>query len=162
MTEQPAAPSSPLAGLRDRLEAQQSKLFKDLPVPRWAERMGIDAVVRFKPIPLKLIQAQQKWASKSRDEDAALLANARILVEACLGVYYRDNNGELHSFNPDGDPPRFDPDLAAIIGADEVDGALGVVRKLYFSDGDIVATAEAVAAFSGYTNSDLIAAAQGE
>jgi hypothetical protein len=160
--DRPAAPGSPLAGIRERLAQQREKLFTDLAVPRWPEKMGIDAVVRFKPVPHTLIDQAVKKARRSKDPEAAVIANSRVLVEACLGVYYRDRDGELTSFNPDGDAPRFDNVLGAIIGAEETEGAIGVVRKFYFTDGDIASTSTALAEFSGYTNADLLEDAQGE
>lgn len=55
------------------------------------------------------------------DEDAQLFyANADTLIEACVGLYLRDDNGELEPIDPEGlgEPVKYDHRLAAGLGID--------------------------------------------
>lgn len=143
--EVPAAPTSMLAGLRAQREKIRANLFIDIPVPRYE---GIR--VRFRPAPQGLVTKIMNAADKSKDVDSGVIANAQVLAHCALGVYEVDEDGK-----PKGSPdswPIFGHDLAEAIGVPEAgSSAVAVVRALYATDGDIAATAAALAEWSGYT-----------
>lgn len=143
--EVPAAPTSALAGLRSQREKIRANLFIDIPVPRYE---GV--LVRFRPVPQGLVKKIMSAAEKSKDADAGVIANAQVLAHCAVGVFQLDAHGK-----PAGDPedwPVFGHELAELIGVPEVGGsAVAVVRAVYATDGDIAATAAALAEWSGYT-----------
>jgi hypothetical protein len=153
--EVPAAPSSALAGLRAQRDKIKATLFIDIPVPRYS---GV--LVRFKPAPQGLVTKIMNAAEKSKDADAGVIANAQVLAHCAVGVFQLDDLGK-----PLGDPsdwPVFGHELAELIGAPEAGGtAVAVVRALYATDGDIAATAAALAEWSGYTAETVAADYEG-
>jgi hypothetical protein len=150
----PAAAGSPLAGLRARREKAQQELFLDLQVPR----LDPPVFVRFAPAVQSQIDRANKRHEKSKDADKNVIVNAVILAEACRGVF-EVIDGEPVSVDDadrDGDWPRFDGQLADLLGLDgESVQAVDVVRGLYLTDGDIIATAAKLAEWSGYSLEDL-------
>lgn len=163
-----AAPGSPLFNLRATREAGRAKLFTDLPVPRWAEN-GTRLCVRYGPLSQGRMEALAKGAERSKDPEKAVRLNARVLAEAAQGVFVivgedPENPGELirvgaDQSSPDAtDPvnwPRFDDHLAASLGLQAGLPAADLVRELFFTDGDLVSTANRLVAWSGYvTNND--------
>ena len=152
-----AAPGSPLASLRDRRSKARNDLFLDLPVPRYDPPI----FVRFKPLEQTKIAAGQKEIDvRKKDRDVLLRVNAGFIATACLGVF-EVVDGEKVSVDPDTrstDPedwPKFGPELAALLGEEDTDRAVEVVQALYLTDGDILATAAEIAAWSGYSGEQL-------
>lgn len=150
----PAAPGSPLASLRDRREKAREELHLDLAVPR----LEPPVYVRFAPVEQSQINRINERHRKSKDKDKDVIINALVLTEACRGVF-EVIDGESVSVNPggrDGDWPRFDPELADLLGLNpDETKAVDVVRGLYLTDGDIIATASRLAEWSGYSMADL-------
>lgn len=153
--ERPAASTSPLANLRRRREEAIEKLYVDLPVPRYGDDLALH--VRYAPVPQHKVEAVNKIAAKSKDREKNIIANASILADACLGVFAEITiDGETHEISvddehPDEDWPKFDERLGHLLGLDGPARATDVVRRLYLTDGDIIATAAKLADWSGYT-----------
>lgn len=148
----PAAPGSVLASLRDRREKARQELHLDLAVPR----LDPPVYVRFAPVEQSQINRINKRHEKSKDKDRDVIINAVILAEACRGVFEVIDD-EPVSVDPDardGDWPRFDELLADMLGLD-TDKASDVVRGLYLTDGDVIATATRLAEWSGYSIAEL-------
>lgn len=102
----------------------------DLPVPGYAGRL----VVRYGRVPVSAIaRAQELMQKPGRDGEGMLLGNVDFLVAACREVLVRDDDGELKSPDPSGEPRRFDPELAALLGS-ETTTARGTVRWLFSND----------------------------
>lgn len=149
-----AAPSSALASLRARRDKAREQLHLDLAVPR----LDPPVYVRFAPVEQSQITRINDRHKKSKDKDRDVIINAVILAEACRGVFEVIDD-ETVSVNPDdrdGEWPRFDPDLAELLGLNPDESkATDVVRGLYLTDGDIIATASRLAEWSGYSVADL-------
>lgn len=147
--ERPAAPTSGLAGLRAQREKIKQDLHLDLRVPRYETLV----YVRYSPVSAALAKRLSERAKKSNDADAAVNANAALLAESCLGVFEKDAHGE-----PIGDPeewPKFDEHLAAYLGSPDVRRAADVVRLLFLTDGDVIATATRVTEWSGFAGGQV-------
>lgn len=150
----PAASSSPLAGLRQRREDAVKVLHVDLPVPRYE---GIDLYVRYRPVPEHRVTAITKVTEKSKDREKNIIAQATILAEVCIGVFAvvkhdgEDVEVSVDDDDPHGEWPKFDERLGKILGLEHTTRAAEVVRRLYLTDGDVLATASRLAEWSGYT-----------
>ncbi len=156
--ERPAAPTSALTGLRARRQQVVAALYVDYAVPRYDPPI----FVRFRPISDARMTAINKQADKSKDPEKQVVANAVALAECCVGVFEQvTEDGETRQVsvdhdNPSTDPedwPRFDQRLAELLGLDTSGPlkAADVVRGLYATDGDVLATAGKVAEWSGYS-----------
>lgn len=158
----PAPASSPLAGLRARRAEALAKLHHDLEVPRWSDGGSFAIWVRYAPVSPTTITAVVAARRKSKAKDWMTAANADILATACLGVYAVDPATpdvklSLRDGDPHGEWTRFDADLAYSLGVDGVStvedakllSAGSVVRGLYLTDGDVLAAANALTAWSG-------------
>lgn len=151
--ERPAASSSPLADIRARRAEAVKQLHVDLLVPRY----GIPLYVRYKPAPEHRVNAINKANEKSKDPERNIVANAAILADCCLGVFavvQRDGQEvkvSVDDTDPDGEWPKFDSRLAEALGFPDITRASDVVRKLYLTDGDVLATATKLADWSGYS-----------
>lgn len=156
----PAAPGSALASLRARRDAATATLWIDLEVPRYDPPV----YVRYTPLALARIRQVERRHEKYKGPDRDLRTNAVLLGEACAGVWTRDADGEPVSIDP-SDPhgpwPCFDARLAELLEEPASLGVVDVVRALYVTDGDLVATGAKVSDFSGYTADDLREAEQG-
>ena len=160
-TTTPASAGSPLASLRDRRKARRKKLKLDLVVP------GYDppVYVRFRPASQSKLVQELKRAEKSKDKDAITLANASLLVEACLGVFQVDIEGTEVSIDPDNlttdesEWLKFGPKLGTLL-ADEEAGELlskasDVVRALYDNDMALAAASTRLVEWSQSMNEEL-------
>jgi hypothetical protein len=148
----PAAAGSVLSSLRARRDAAKKGLHLDLAVPR----LDPPVYVRFAPVAQAQIDRAQKRHEKSKDVDKSVIVNAVLLADACRGVFEIIDGEEVSvdDRDRDGDWPLFDERLAELLGAD-VTKAADVVRALYLTDGDVIATAEKLAEWSGYSAEDL-------
>lgn len=150
----PAAAASPLAGLRERRAKVRQALHLDLAVPRYDPPV----YVRFKPVSDARVSSINKTLEKSKDPEKVVLANARVLAEACVGVFEVDGDGDPVSIDPEdreGDWPRFDERLGQLLGIADAAAATVVIRELYATDGDIISTATRLAEWSGYSLAEL-------
>lgn len=138
--QRPAAFGSALADLRDRREKALRRLHLDLRIPR----LDPPVYVRFKPVERPVIEDANKKAAESKDRDWAVIANAFVLAHACVGVF-----GEVDG-KPEGTPedwPRF-ADLAELVDLPAASTATEVIRKLYLTDGDVIAAADRLTTWS--------------
>lgn len=137
----PAAPGSALAGLRERREKAVKALYLDLQVPR----LDPPVYVRYGPLPKPIIDQANKQIVDGKAEDREVVAKAVALSHVCLGVF------GLVDGKPEGSPntwPKFDPQLAELLGLPSDCGAVQVVRSLYLTDGDILAALAEVSEWS--------------
>lgn len=153
-----AAEGSALSSLRQRRKEVKSRLFFDLEVPRYDPPI----YVRYKPVSQQKIEDTYKRTDKLRGENRTVTTNAIILAEACVGVF-EIIDGERVSVDPEdrgGEWPKFEKRLGELL-TDIEDGerpptkGSEVVRKLFFTDGDIIATAQDLATKSGYAQEQL-------
>ncbi|MGX9348159.1 hypothetical protein [Microbacterium sp. KNMS] len=147
--EVPAAPSSPLAGLRAERERIEAELHLDLRVPRWE----IPVYVRYRSPEQDEIKRINSNAEKAKDKDGQF-AEAILLAQCCLGVFQRDENGK--PIGEPGDWPKFDGDLAEMLGKPGLERSVAVVRALFFTDGDIMAQAATLTRWAGFAEAQAI------
>lgn len=144
--------------LRARREQAKAQLHTDLRIPRYDPPI----YVRFKPVPQSRIDAMNKAAEKSKAKDSTVAANAAILADATIGVF-EVIDGEKVSIDPadrDGEWPRFDSTLAELFEV-QATKAADVVREVYMTDGDIIATVTQIGVWSGFNLDDIQADFEG-
>lgn len=155
-----AAPGSGLAQIRGRRAKVIEKIHIDLPVQRSEELLGVRVLVRYRAFTWAEAENLRKRFAKDKRPDSDVIQNASLLATCCQGVFT----------DAEADDPAawmtFGPELAALIEdvpENEVSAktASDVARLLYFTDGDLNATAAKVAEFSGFTLDDLEAATPG-
>lgn len=141
-------PASPLAGLAAKRAAARAELFLDLSVPDYLERLGIDLYIRFKPLPLAVTTRLLEQTRKSKSADRVANANAAALAAGCVGIYHVQDGQDV-PFTADGrgEWPRFDEDVARLIGASWVNPT-SLVRDLYFTDDQVAAAVTRVQQWS--------------
>lgn len=155
-------PQSPLDVLRGNRKKLDATLYIDLAVPRWEEVIGNTIWIRYKAAnPAVLYEARAKFeahhlAKKKKDgrgdPDWEIRANAQMLVEACMGVYFLEP-GEKPPDELPGDLPTFgDPELS--ISLDAPKSAIATVMKLYGTNGDVLLAANQLLLFSGETSQE--------
>lgn len=145
MTEAPAG--SALSRIEARRRKAAESLTLDLPVPRYDPPI----YVRFRPVEPDEVEAVEKRFRGLKDKNRTVIRNAAVLVEACLGLFEKDDDGSLVGLNEDPDPatwPRFTEELAEIVGVD-ADTAIDTVRGTYLTGYDIVNTAVRLLEWSG-------------
>ncbi len=137
-----------LARLAEARKAALETLHLDIQVPR----LDPPVFVRVRPITGPEVVAITKRFRGNKSADAPVMHNAAIIAEVCLGVFGTDDDGQ-----PVEDPdewPRFDGQLAEILGLDGASSAVEVVRGLYLTDGDIASAANRVVEWSGFRGTD--------
>lgn len=148
----PAATDSPLAQLR----AQRAALVEQLEeihvrVPRYTNP---EIWVRYQPVdPGVVAEAADKRRKAAKHgagskSDWVVLANADLLVGACLGVYGLQGDEEFSLAPGGGDHTRFDKDLADGLGI-EATRAVEVCQALFVTGADLVSHASELAERSG-------------
>lgn len=162
--------SSPsiLSSLKERRQQVLAQQVLSLPVPRWEDPV---IVVKYKPVEHGFIRAGQERVKKAGNEKKAEVevdANADMLIRGCLGVVAVVDGTEysLRLGDEQGDPTRFDQDLAENLGVEGAGGkpatARAVVRSLFLTDGDILSAANELMKFSGYRETEADTAVVGE
>lgn len=164
----PAASGSPLAHLIGKIAVWREEAYIDLQVPRSHD----PAVwVRYGTMPHSEIKSifrrnEKRGKGPKGVKDWEVRANAEFLVEACLGIYL-DLDGEKYPFDANAvgpvdldeleedDLPRFDWRAATLLKElahvpKEHVSAVDVVKTLYVTDGDLLATGDAVMRHCGY------------
>jgi hypothetical protein len=135
-----------LARLAEARKAALETLHLDMQVPR----LDPPVVVRVRPITNAEVAAiTKRFRGKT---DGAVLHNAAIIAESCLGVFGIDEDGR--PVEDQQDWPRFDEQLAEILGMDGASTAVDVVRGLYLTDGDVASAADRVVEWSGFRRAD--------
>lgn len=162
-----AAPSI-LSSLKERRQQVLEQQILRLPVPRWEDPV---IVVHYKPVEHSFIRGAQervKKAGTDKKADVEIDANADMLIRGCVGVV-AIVDGKEYSLRPgdeEGEPTRFDADLAENLGIEGAGGkpptARAVVRSLFITDGDILSAANELVKFSGYRETEADAAVVGE
>lgn len=152
-------PAATVGGsLSSRRQQAVDELWTDLKIPRYDPPI----YVRFKPIEQKRIDAMTASIERSKAKDKRVAANAALLAEATIGVF-EVVDGEQVSIDPedrDGDWPKFDMRLAELFEVQAVKAA-EVVRAVYLTDGDIIATVMQVGEWSGYNLDEIQADFEG-
>jgi hypothetical protein len=152
--EQDSIPTHPLAALRARREQIVGELYTDIKVPRWDEP---EIYVRFKPVSTTKLAASIEKRRKAKEDNWSILANADILIDACVGIYAvipgSDQKLSLREGDPYGEWTKFDPALAeaiGIVGKRATDAVLG----LYLTEGDLIDTANKLLKWSNIANDE--------
>ena len=130
---------SPLASLRARREEIVNELFIDIKVPRWENP---EIFVRLSPASATKLSHSLEKRRKAGGSDWAMLANADMLINSCIGVYaVLDHDSEtkysLRPGDPNGEWTKFDGDLADALGVTER-RATSVVQALFLTEGDLI------------------------
>lgn len=145
MTEVPAG--SALSRIEARRHKATESLTLDLAVPRYDPPI----YVRFRPVEPAEVEALEKRFRGLKDKDRTVIRNAAVLVEACLGLFEKDDDDDFVGLNESPDPetwPRFTQELAEIVGID-ADTAIDTVRGTYLTGYDVVSTAVRLLEWSG-------------
>lgn len=160
----PPARDSVLGNLKARRESIAKAQVKEIPVPRWEDP---EVWVIYEPLEHPFIRSKFSTIEKAENRkkgEVEVNVNADVLIKACVGVYAKlgGKRYSLRPDEPDGELTRFDPDLAANLGLPENATAREVVRSLFFTDGDIISTAQQVIEFSGYRENEATEEIEGE
>lgn len=155
-TEQGASAGSVLGSMKARRQQILEEQILDLPVPRWHEP---EIIVRYKPVDHGIISRALTAIEKAPGDKRPTVEvqrNSDVLIAGCVAVVARIGGKEysLREGDPEGDPTKFDDDLAANLGLDVRSTARDVVRALFITDGDIVSAASRVVDFSGYKETE--------
>lgn len=146
---------SGLAGLRGKRAKAIAGLHIDLPVQRSEELFGQRIIVRYRPVTAKESEGTRKRFAKDKRDDVDVIANSVVLAKCCLGIFT-----DVERNDPDA-WMKFNKELAELLltddegnvdqeALDKVAGADEVVRLLYATDGDVIATAMKLGEFSGF------------
>lgn len=159
--EIPAAPSSPLASLRERRAQARKRSKLDVLVPGYEPPVW----VRFRALTPEELERISVRHAKAKATDRALRVNSTLLATACLGVFELDpETGVEVSVDPDdreGDWPRFDDRLAGILGV-EAEKADDIVQALYVEKMHVLSVGDEVATWSTGRDQELRRAEQGD
>ena len=143
---------TPLRSLKDRRQQLNKALFLDHPVPRYSDPQ---IFIRLLPVVAKKLNAgvKKREVQGKRDEkiDWQLLANCDLLVECCDGIYaiWPDAPDDKVSLDGADNWSKFDERTAIALGVEqEAQYPDAVVRKLFFTDGDLISAANALLEWS--------------
>jgi hypothetical protein len=150
-----AVEMTPLASLKARRAEILNELYLDIKVPRWDEP---EIFVRFKPVSASRLNKVLEKRRKAGGEDWAILANADMMIDSCIGVYAvmggnRDEKLSLRPGDPKGDWTRFDADLGAALGVEQA-LATATVRALFLTEGDLIEAANQLFNWSGISGQE--------
>lgn len=160
--QRPAPAGTVRSGLLARLAKVREELHLDIPVPRTTPPV----MVRYVPIEERVAQEMTKRSLTSKDKDATVNLNANILARYCRGIWMLDDKGnavsvfnEEQPLDPDSDElPTFK--TAALVKL--LDGGTNaeIVRKIYATDGDVLAASITVQNWSGQIGDEIVARQQ--
>lgn len=153
--------------LEERRKQIQGEQSLPLVVPRWDNPQ---IWVSYRPADhgeIRSIQSRIERAPKKQRFTEEVNGNADLLVKCCKEIWavLPGAYGERYSLNPDdprGEYTRFDPDLARNLGLTEEATAREVCRKLFITDGDLIAHARKLMEWSGYTDEEADEGIEGE
>jgi hypothetical protein len=154
--EEPKAPTgSPLAALKARAAQAKAARIYTIEVP------GLEQiVVRFNPLDPEKVEAigkrAEKYVKEHRDASQGLIESLLTLVEACQGIYERDDSGELvpegqYLTSANGSARTF-----ANLGLANTGQAMDEVKALFTTEGDIIGISKNVIRFSGYSGPEAL------
>lgn len=143
---------SVLGSLLARREQLLQEQVLELKIPRWKNP---EIIVRYTPIEYELVQRLGKRIEKAKADkqvEVEIDANADTLIASCAGVFAVIDGVRysLREGDEDGEPTRFDRDLAENLGLPEGSTARQVVRTMYLTDGDMFQHAAKIMEFSGF------------
>lgn len=119
-------------------------------------------VVRYGRVPWAAIsRAQTLIANPGKDGEGSLLAQVDFLVSACREIMVRNTDGELEPIDPSGEVRRFDPELAALLGA-EARTARETLRWVFANDPAVAVQAGEVLDWTVRTGEDTVDDFMGE
>jgi hypothetical protein len=140
--------STPLRSIRERRENLVDGLYLDHQIPRWHDP---ELFVRLNPVVTKRLNARVKarevQGKKDDKIDWQLLANCDLLVDCCAGIYavWPDNPDVKASLDGKDEWSLFDQRTAVALGVEnEAQWPEQLVRKVFFTDGDIITAANAL------------------
>lgn len=156
--------TSILSQLGERREQIRMRETLDLPIPRWSDP---EIIVRYRPIEHAQIRRAQQAVEKApkRDQfEAEVNGNIDLLIRGCDSVVARIDGQDysLKPGEPKGEFTKFDKDLAENLGLAEDATARQVVRKIFFTDGDIMSHAAGLVQWSGYRETEADSELAGE
>lgn len=142
-------PDSLLAGLKQRRAEMLDEQRLTLPVPRWHDP---EIVVTYRPLTHDEAVDIGKRTDKIKNTAVRQMAGAqRQLATACVAVeaVIDGQRYSLRPGDPNGEPTRFDADLAENLGVEE-STAGGVVSALFVTDADVLSHNKRLVEWSGY------------
>jgi len=148
-----AVETTPLASLKNRRTEILNELYLDVKVPRWKDP---EIFIRFKPVSATRLSKVLEKRRKAGGEDWAILANADMMIDSCIGVYAvveGDEKLSLRPNDPKGDWTKFDADLGDALGVEQK-LATAVVRGLFLTEGDLLEAANKLFAWSGISGQE--------
>jgi len=148
--EVPAATGSALSRLRESREQALESLYIDYEVPRISPAV----FVRYKPVEMAVVKRLDRVFAKSKDPEKDVQHSAALLADRCIGIFDADSEDSPESWM------RFDADLGQLLGV-QVKSAADVVRALYLTDGDVIATAGKLGDWSGFNLDEVQERIQG-
>lgn len=158
LLEDEGSGSSALSGLRTKIKQARERRYTDEPVPGLPQ-----IVVRYGPIAQGKFEEIYKRRKKVKlGEGRGVMAACDTLIESCLGIYERDEDGELVTdgdllASPDGRPVTF-----ASLGLADTGRARDEVLALYPDELAIMETFQRVLKFFGVIAPDSDEEALGE
>ena len=153
-----------LSNLKERRQAIAEGEQLVLADPRWTDP---EIKVKYRPIDHPAIRAAQtrvEKAPKAKQFALEVDGNADLLIKGCKAVV-AVLDGQEYSLNPsdpEGEPTRFDADLAENLGLPEGATARQVVKALFITEGDILSHGRALVEFSGYRETEADEGIAGE
>ncbi len=152
VTEEEVQTPTPLRSLKVRRAELVENLYLDHPVPRYSDPQ---VFIRFHAVESKKLNASVKSRENQGKRDPKidwqLLANCDLLEECCEGIYaiWPDAPDEKVALSGSGHWSKFDQETAIALGVEkEALYPTDVVRKLFFTDGDLIAAANALLIWS--------------
>lgn len=110
--ERETVPGSPISRLREVRQEVAQRTTVDLDVPGYQGLL----IARYEPIPYDVeTRATRRALQHEGDPDAITQAAADCLISACVGMYYRDEQGEVQPLMWEQEQVRFDKGLAAVL-----------------------------------------------
>lgn len=128
--ENGARGGSHLDWLRARNAALKADHVLDKDVPGYDGRL----VIRYGQVPWSVVSKFQSVVANDRDGSALLAANSDVLITACREVLFRADDDTLGPVDPSGEPLRVGPELATLLGAENVTSARAALRWLFPSE----------------------------
>lgn len=151
-----------LSDLATRKKKIVDALVTDVKVDHWDDDGDPPVYVRYAPVPNAQIEAAQEASLAAKDGNAKIDANAQLLIDACRGVYQKVDGKRVGFDGKEGSFPRFDADLAKILGLAGDPPATLICRSLFLTEGNLLAHAQQVAVFSGAKFAELDTTLLGE